>query len=587
MKKSDPKEKKNTDLRKRAEGMLAKQKERLQELSSADLKKLVHELGTHQIELEMQNEELRGAQAELESSRARYADLFDFSPVGYFLFDKNGLILDVNFTGAEMLGIARRLLLNKPVQNFIDPAHRTIFRDHLLEAFRTQTSASCEITLLKKGGAAFCAQLHSLSFAAGGGDPGVCHTAASDVTERTRTDEALKQAKALSDALNRINKAVHSTFDLDEIMLRVIREAGEAIGCDSAAISLRKEGRWVIQYAHGFPQEVVGSHLHDDEHPHAVLALKTSKPVVIEDALHDGRLNVEHMKKHGIRSVLVVPLVAGEEHLGVIFFNHHTAAVPFSTAQVDFADKLASTITLAIENAHLFEERKRARYELEAVNIDLEAFSYSVSHDLREPLRSIEGFTTAILEDCAPTLNDTAKDYFNRVVAASRRMSQLIDALLIMARLTRGELVEKVVNLSEITEVTTHEIRKKQPERRVEFVIAPGIKVRGDMDMLRIVIENLLDNAWKFTDRHPTAKIEFGTVDMDGRMVYFVRDDGAGFDMQYADKLFQPFKRIHTESEFPGLGIGLAIAHRIILRHNGRLWAESAPEKGATFYFTL
>jgi PAS domain S-box-containing protein len=567
--------------------VLAKQKERLQELSSTDLKKLVHELGTHQIELEMQNDELRRAQVEIETSRARYADLYDFSPVGYFTFDKDGLIQEVNLTGAEMLGIARRSLLNKPILSFIDPAHRMIFRDHLLEVFRTQASASCGITLLKRGGAAFHAQLQSLSFAAGAGDPGVCRTAVSDVTEHTQADEILKQAKALSEALNRINKAVHSTFDLDEIMRRVIREAGEAIGCDSAALSLRTEGKWVIQYAHGFPQEVVGSHLHDEEHPHAVLALKTSKPVVVEDAFHDERLNVEHMRKHGIRSVLVVPLVAGEEHLGAIFFNHHTAAVPFSVAQVDFADKLASTITLAIENARLFEERKRARYELEAVNIDLEAFSYSVSHDLRAPLRSIEGFTTAILRDFGPALNDTAKDYFNRVVAASRRMSQLIDALLGMARLTRGELAEKAVNLSEIAEVATYEIRKKQPERRVEFVIAPGIRVRGDMDMLRIVIENLLDNAWKFTGKHPIAKIEFGTAQREGRTVYFVRDDGEGFSMEFSDKLFMPFQRLHTDSEFPGLGIGLATVKRIVERHGGKIWAEGAVDKGATFYFTL
>jgi light-regulated signal transduction histidine kinase (bacteriophytochrome) len=141
--------------------------------------------------------------------------------------------------------------------------------------------------------------------------------------------------------------------------------------------------------------------------------------------------------------------------------------------------------------------------------------------------------------------------------------------------------------MSALAEVVVSELAKGKPERQAEFIIAPGIKARGDNDLLRIVLENLLNNAFKFTGRHRTAKIEFGSADMDGKTVYFVRDDGEGFDMRFADKLFKPFKRLHTEAEFPGIGIGLATAHRIISRHNGRIWAESEPEKGATFYFTL
>jgi light-regulated signal transduction histidine kinase (bacteriophytochrome) len=156
-----------------------------------------------------------------------------------------------------------------------------------------------------------------------------------------------------------------------------------------------------------------------------------------------------------------------------------------------------------------------------------------------------------------------------------------------MARLTRSEIREQVVNLSDLAEGIVSELRRGKPEQQAEFVIAPGIKVHGDAGMLRIVLENLLDNAFKFTGRHQTANIRFGVMEMEGKTVYFVRDDGAGFDMRYADKLFKPFKRLHTESEFPGIGIGLATAHRIISRHNGRIWAESEPEKGATFYFTL
>jgi PAS domain S-box-containing protein len=220
-------------------------------------------------------------------------------------------------------------------------------------------------------------------------------------------------------------------------------------------------------------------------------------------------------------------------------------------------------------------------------NKELEEFSVAISNDLRAPLRAIEGFTSAIIEDYGATFDDTEKDYFNRVLSASRRMSQLIDAMLAMARLTKGELREKSVDLSRLASVIARELRKKAPGRSVEFVLAPDVKAKGDMDMLRTVLENLLDNAWKFTGKQAAAKIEFGTVDKSGETAYYVRDNGAGFDMRYADKLFMPFHRLHGDSEFPGLGIGLPIAHRIILRHGGRIWAEAAPEQGATFYFTL
>jgi PAS domain S-box-containing protein len=230
---------------------------------------------------------------------------------------------------------------------------------------------------------------------------------------------------------------------------------------------------------------------------------------------------------------------------------------------------------------------QRSNAELAMANKELEAFSAAVSHDLRAPLRAIEGFTAAITEDCAASLDQTAKDHFNRVISASRRMSQLIDAMLNMARLTRGELRERTVNLSDLAEVAAYELGKKYPARRVDCIIAKGVTAQGDIDMLRVVIENLMDNAWKFTGMHTSAKIEFGSMQKEGKDVYFVRDDSAGFNMDYAGKLFMPFRRLHSDSEFHGLGIGLAIVQKIINKHGGKIWAQSAPEKGAAFYFTL
>jgi PAS domain S-box-containing protein len=250
-------------------------------------------------------------------------------------------------------------------------------------------------------------------------------------------------------------------------------------------------------------------------------------------------------------------------------------------------NRFANTITDISGRKRAEDALKQANKELAVVNKELEGFSYSVSHDLRTPLRSIEGFTAAILEESAGTLSGTSVDYFQRVLSASRRMSQLIDAMLNLARLTKSELREKTVDLSDLAEAIARELQKKDPTRRVRFVIAKGVKAKGDMDMLQTVLENLLDNAWKFSGKHPSATIEFGAAQKEGKTAYFVRDDGAGFMMHYADKLFQPFQRLHTPVEFPGIGIGLAMVKRIINRHGGKIWAESAPEQGATFYFTL
>jgi two-component system CheB/CheR fusion protein len=267
------------------------------------------------------------------------------------------------------------------------------------------------------------------------------------------------------------------------------------------------------------------------------------------------------------------------------------ASMAFFLKLAEVLSKLSySNIKLArslAERDCLMESLTQANTDLAEVNKELEVFSYTVSHDLRAPLRSIEGFTTAITEDYAASLDQTANDYFNRVISASRRMSQLIDSMLNMARLTKGQLRERSVNLSDIAEVAVSELGKKYPDRRVEHIIAKGVMAQGDIDMLRIVIENLFDNAWKFTSRHEYAKIEFGVIQVEGKDVYFVRDDGAGFNMDYADKLFLPFRRLHSESEFPGLGIGLATVQKIINRHGGKIWADSAPEKETTFYFTL
>jgi len=236
---------------------------------------------------------------------------------------------------------------------------------------------------------------------------------------------------------------------------------------------------------------------------------------------------------------------------------------------------------------HLEELVRERTAELEEANRELEAFSYSVSHDLRAPLRAIDGFTQAVVEDCGTHLDAKACAHLDRVSAAARRMSELIDDLLNLARIARLPLERKPVNLSELARTIAAELRRTAPDRKVKFVIPDGLTAPADPVLAGMVLRNLLSNAWKFTSRHPTARIEFGKTHANGGRVLFVRDDGAGFDMAYVDKLFAPFQRLHTDHEFPGSGIGLAIVHRIVQRHGGKVWIEAEVEKGATCRFTL
>jgi len=238
-------------------------------------------------------------------------------------------------------------------------------------------------------------------------------------------------------------------------------------------------------------------------------------------------------------------------------------------------------------NAEL-EQRVAARtLQLESANRELEAFAYAVSHDLRAPLRSMSGFSQ-VLHDSAPAgLDDKSRDYLRRIRDASLRMSMLIEDLLSLSRISRSELIPRPANLSQICVEAAATVRDRYPGRQVELTIQPGMAVNGDTRLLRIAMENLLDNAWKYTANTPEARVSIGTQPGEHGPIYFVRDNGVGFDMAYSARLFGPFQRLHAEAQFPGTGIGLVTVQRIVARHGGRIWAQAELDRGATFYFTL
>jgi PAS domain S-box-containing protein len=232
-------------------------------------------------------------------------------------------------------------------------------------------------------------------------------------------------------------------------------------------------------------------------------------------------------------------------------------------------------------------DRKRIETELKASNRELEAFSYSVAHDLRAPLRGINGFSQALLEDAADKLDEQAKGYLERIAAGSQRMGTLIDALLSLSRVSRVDLQRETVNLTRLADAVMNQLRATQPERVVEFAAVGDVTAFGDPALLRALLDNLLGNAWKFTSGRSPGSITFGVEQTNGASTYYVKDNGAGFDMAFADKLFAPFQRLHKASEFAGTGIGLATVQRIVRRHGGDISAEGAVDRGATFRFTL
>jgi signal transduction histidine kinase len=323
---------------------------------------------------------------------------------------------------------------------------------------------------------------------------------------------------------------------------------------------------------------------------HGAIALEMARAdppdLVLSDVMMpvlDGFALLRELREHPRTSHLPVVLLSartGEESVleGLDTGADDYLMKPFS------ARELIARVHTHVEMARL---RRQWSSELERANSELEAFSYSVSHDLRAPLRAVDGFSDILLRDYSGSLDADGRNYLTRVRAGTQRMSQLIDDLLSLARIARTSLRRASVDLSEIARGILTEASERDRDRRVDWIVSDGLVVDADSHLLRAMLENLLGNAWKFTAKTPSPTIRVGREERSGELVFFVRDNGAGFDMAYAKRLFAPFQRLHSQKDFQGTGIGLATVQRIVSRHRGRIWAEAEKGSGATFFFTL
>ena len=487
------------------------------------------------------------SEEQLRVAQKQFRLLFESNPIPVWVYDLETLaIVDVNATAISRYGYSREEFLRYKITD-IRPQEDVPSLTESVRADNESAEDSGPWRHRKKSGEIIDVQIRSYPLKFGGRSARL--VVATDVTEKKRAEDALKQSE---ESLRMIisNIKDYSVITLDP--------QGMVTGWNGAA-----------ERTTGYRNdEILGKHLSIFYTPEDVAIGKPTTE--LETARKSGRFEDDgwRVRKDGSQfwaNAVVTPL---QDQAGRVR--------GFLKITRDTSEKRKAEQELITRSA-----------ELEAANKELESFSYSVSHDLRAPLRGIDGFSQALEEDYAGRLDGTGKNYLKRIRAGVRRMGVLIDDLLNLARVTRAEMHHDKIDLSRMAADIVRDLQTAEPERRVSVKLAKGLAANGDTPLVRVALQNLLGNAWKFTSKRPDAKIEFGVFDSNGNRAYYVRDNGAGFDQTYANRLFGAFQRLHSMQEFPGTGIGLATVQRIVHRHGGEVWAEGAVNQGATVYFTL
>lgn len=554
----------------------------------------------------------------LRISEENYRLLFESASDAILVIGANGQVVEVNPRGCEMFGYARQEFLQRSVRDLLEPA----------DPDRAGAAGSPDGSALESGrhrmrrsdGSRIDVEISSSRFS-----DGRSLAMVRDISVRKQSEDQVQAAHKTLERLlaeaDRSRLALLSMLEDEraaeaeksilnsrlQILVSAIQDLAVARDLDAVAAAVRAHARKLVG------SDGITFVLRDGEHSFYVdedaiaplwkgrrfrleecisgWVIQNGEPALIPDIFRDERIPHDVYRPTFVKSLAMIPIRA---HLplgaiGCYWARHYTP----TEDEVRLLQTLADSAARSIENVRLLdelEERVRDRtILLESANRELEAFAYSVSHDLRGPLRAMDGFSAALLSDYPDRLDEQGRHYLNRIQEASRRMGQLISDLLSLSRITRSEFKAQKVNLSAIASEVAAGLKSQEPEREVEFTIPPNLIVEGDVQLLRILLDNLINNAFKFTGRCEQARIELGELgneNGDGK-VYFVRDNGVGFDMAYADKLFAPFQRLHSMQEYPGTGIGLVTVQRIVNRHGGRIWPEAALNQGATFYFTL
>lgn len=540
----------------------------------------------------------RLAEAALRESEARFRALAEAAPVMVWMSDAPGQFSYLNAQLREFSGWSNDPEGLKSWSQLVLPADRQVLERSMAEALTTGQPFRVEIRARRSGGAVRWLLLSGTPRQAEDGSALGLVGSGVDITER-------RHAEGLLNLQSRTFERVATGSDLDFTLyslVQAIESEMETGWC--GLLRVDEEGRRLrLGAAPSLPVEFQrlcdGISIQEGEGSCGTAAFRR-EPVVVSDIATDPLWAPYRTValQNGLLASTSVPVLGRQgEVLGTLAVFYPQAMRP-PTWDVQLLSAGSALAALALERAadqaavkasqvSLEERVKERTAQLEAANKELEAFSYSVSHDLRAPLRTIDGFTQIVSQRYREKLDAEAQSYFDRVRAGCRRMSELIDDLLRLSMVTRGGVTRQDVDLSDLARQVVDSLHLAQAQRRVVTQISPGLYVRGDPKLLRVLLENLLGNAWKFTAKKPLAEIGFGASVEEGRVVYCVSDNGAGFDMRYADRLFAPFERLHHRDQFEGSGIGLATAQRVVRMHGGKIWAESAPEKGTKMFFSL